>query len=142
MSRLATSISTKRPRSPEHRDTLDTQTKRVKPTPPSPSKSRPSAHPHAVTHPLLASPSANAKRDRETPRREESKSKEQRHAEREAQKEEFRVKYRRAFPEWTFFFDEDVSTPEFAVAKKRACDGLHKLDAVRVEFLLLGISGK
>ncbi|EIN11366.1 hypothetical protein PUNSTDRAFT_131528 [Punctularia strigosozonata HHB-11173 SS5] len=39
----------------------------------------------------------------------ERKERDRRRAEREAQKEEFRVKYRKAFPSWVFYFNFDVS---------------------------------
>jgi regulatory subunit for Cdc7p protein kinase len=38
----------------------------------------------------------------------ERRDKDRRRAEREAQKEEFRVKYRKAFPSWVFYFNFDV----------------------------------
>lgn len=132
-SRSVSSTSIKRARSPDHRDTLDTQAKRLKPVPPSPTKRQPSAQAQVSGQPPLTfSPKANASRDRE----EDAKRREQKRAERDAQKEEFRVKYSRAFPGWTFHIDDDVFGPEESLAKKRIEDRLTKLGAVRVIFHL------
>jgi regulatory subunit for Cdc7p protein kinase len=43
----------------------------------------------------------------QTPVKDREDERERRKAEREAQKEEFRVKYTRHFPSWTFHFDID-----------------------------------
>lgn len=40
------------------------------------------------------------------------REKDRRRADREAQKEEFRVKYRKAFPAWLFYFNIDVTDDE------------------------------
>ena len=51
---------------------------------------------------------------REDPREEARREKERKRAERE---EEFRVKYTRAFPSWTFHFDLDAMSPDVATLK-------------------------
>lgn len=60
----------------------------------------------------------------------ERKDREKRKAERDAQKEEFRVKYTRAFPSWTFYFD----TPDSE--KERLAARVEQLDAVSCLVLL------
>ena len=50
----------------------------------------------------------------EDPREEARREKERKRAERE---EEFRIKYSRAFPNWTFHFDLDTMSPEVATLK-------------------------
>ena len=50
--------------------------------------------------------------------REERKEKERRKMEREAQKEEFRIKYTRAFPSWVFYFDLDLLDPDSVSARE------------------------
>ena len=45
-------------------------------------------------------------------REQEAREKERRRAEREAQKEEFRIKYTKAFPSWVFYFDTTDSEGE------------------------------
>ncbi|TFY59118.1 hypothetical protein EVG20_g7906 [Dentipellis fragilis] len=57
--------------------------------------------------------------------------KERRRAEREAQKEEFRVKYTRAFPSWTFYFDWDFCDADDET-KKRVLGRLQQMGS-RVE---------
>ncbi|TFK54367.1 hypothetical protein OE88DRAFT_1655013 [Heliocybe sulcata] len=49
----------------------------------------------------------------------ERKEKEQRRMEREKQKREFQVKYTKAFPSWTFYFDIDTLDPERAAMQER-----------------------
>jgi regulatory subunit for Cdc7p protein kinase len=45
----------------------------------------------------------------------DAREKERKRAEREAQKEEFRIKYTKAFPSWVFYFDTaDRETEELA----------------------------
>lgn len=51
-------------------------------------------------------------------RDEERKERERRKLERDAQKEEFRVKYTRAFPSWVFYFDLDTLDPDSASARE------------------------
>ena len=53
-----------------------------------------------------------------TAREDERKEKERRKTEREAQKEEFRIKYTRAFPSWVFYFDLDLLDPDSASARE------------------------
>jgi hypothetical protein len=48
----------------------------------------------------------------------ERKEKERKKTEREAQKEEFRIKYTRAFPSWVFYFDLDLVDPDSASARE------------------------
>jgi regulatory subunit for Cdc7p protein kinase len=110
LSRLSTrslSSTAKRPRSPDA--LLDSQqplnAKRPKPVPPSPS----------VTP---------------APQEEELKLKERKRAEREAQKEEFRVKYTRAFPKFSFYLHWDVSEGD-PDARERLQARINYMDAVR-----------
>jgi regulatory subunit for Cdc7p protein kinase len=65
----------------------------------------------------VADPAATATRD---------KDKERRHTEREQQKTEFKEKYCRAFPTWTFYFDSDNVEVDSAVVK-----GILELGGVR-----------
>lgn len=100
----------KRPRSP---DALDSQqslnSKRPKPVPPSPS----------VTPAL---------------QEEESRLKERKRVEREAQKEEFRVKYTRAFPKFSFYLHWDVSDGD-PDARERLQARINHLDAVSFDYI-------
>ncbi|KIJ67678.1 hypothetical protein HYDPIDRAFT_37299 [Hydnomerulius pinastri MD-312] len=83
------SVSVKRPRSPEPAGdvfTAPANPKRVRPTPPEPGPA--------------------------TAQDEERRDKEQRRQAREAAKNEFRIKYTRAFPSWAFYFDLDQLDPE------------------------------
>jgi len=102
------STTSKRPRSPE--PCLDQQqqqhsAKRSRPTPPE-------------------SPAAPG-------REEDHKLKERKRLEREAQREEFRSKYTRAFPSWIFYFDWDVSDIDDE-AKKRLQARVLQMGAVRM----------
>ena len=112
LSRLSTrslSSTAKRPRSP---DALDSQqslnAKRPKPVSPSPS-----------IIPAL--------------QEEDSKSKERKRAEREAQKEEFRAKYTRAFPKFSFYLHWDISEGD-PDARERLHGRITYMDAVRLYF--------
>lgn len=99
--------STKRPRSPDllgEMHTHQTTPKRVKATPPSPSRTM--------------------KRD------DDRKQREQRKVEREAQKTEFRVKYTRAFPSFVFHFDLDTLDPESAATRRNLESKVSSLGAV------------
>ncbi len=116
LSRLSTrslSSTAKRPRSPDA--FLDSQqslnAKRPKPVSPSPS--------------IVPAP-----------QEEESKLKERKRAEREAQKEEFRVKYTRAFPKFSFYLHWDVSEGD-PDARERLRARVNHMDAVRLCFFLL-----
>ncbi|KAH9040041.1 Dfp1/Him1, central region-domain-containing protein [Lactarius pseudohatsudake] len=104
------SSTVKRPRSP---DPLDSQpslsAKRPKPVTPSPSLT-------------VLTPA---------PQEEDSKLKERKRAERESQKEEFRIKYTRAFPKFSFYLHLDVSEGDLD-AKERLQARVHHMDA-RVE---------
>ncbi|KAH8995611.1 hypothetical protein EDB92DRAFT_1968756 [Lactarius akahatsu] len=104
------SSTVKRPRSP---DPLDSQpslsAKRPKPVPPSPSLT-------GLTP---------------APQEDDSKLKERKRAEREAQKEEFRIKYTRAFPKFSFYLHLDVSEGDLD-ARERLQARIHHMDA-RVE---------
>ena len=62
----------------------------------------------------LAAPQPPAPIAREDPREEARREKERKRAERE---EEFRIKYTRAFPNWTFHFDLDTMSPDVASLK-------------------------
>lgn len=112
LSTRSLSSAAKRPRSPDA--FLDSQrslsAKRPKPVSPSPS-----------TIPAF--------------QEEEPKIKERKRAEREAQKEEFRVKYSRAFPKFSFYLHWDVSEggPE---ARERLQARINYMDAVRLYFFL------
>ena len=118
LSRLSTqsfSSTAKRPRSPD--TLLDSQqslsAKRPKPVSPSPS-----------VMPAL--------------QEDDSKSKERKRAEREAQKEEFRVKYTRAFRKFSFYLHWDVSEGD-PDARERLHARINHMDAVRLFFLILYI---
>jgi regulatory subunit for Cdc7p protein kinase len=104
----ALSSTAKRPRSPDA--LLDSQqplnAKRPKPVPPSPSVN-------------LA------------PQEEDPNLKERKRAEREAQKEEFRVKYSRAFPKFSFYLHWDVSEGD-PDARERLQARINYMDAVRL----------
>ncbi|KAI9461215.1 Dfp1/Him1, central region-domain-containing protein [Lactarius psammicola] len=101
------SSTVKRPRSP---DPLDSQ--------PSLSAKRPK--------PVPQSPSLTP-----APQEDDSKLKERKRAEREAQKEEFRIKYTRAFPKFSFYLHWDVSEGD-PDARERLQARIHHMDA-RVE---------
>ena len=110
LSRLSTrslSSTAKRPRSPD--PFLDSQrslsAKRPKPVSPPPS-----------IIPAL--------------QEEESKLKERKRADREAQKEEFRAKYTRAFPKFSFYLHWDVSEGD-PDARERMQARINYMDAVR-----------
>jgi regulatory subunit for Cdc7p protein kinase len=114
LARLSTrslSSAAKRPRSPDA--LLDTQqslnAKRPKPVAPSPSV-------------ILA------------PQEDESKLKERKRAEREAQKEEFRIKYTRAFPKFSFYLHWDVSDGD-PDARERLQARINYMDSVCLYFL-------
>ncbi|KAF8444509.1 Dfp1/Him1, central region-domain-containing protein [Boletus edulis BED1] len=63
---------------------------------------------------------------------EERKDKEQRRQAREAAKNEFRVKYTRAFPSWVFYFDLDQLDPDIAALRNSLVSRVTQLGA-RVE---------
>lgn len=101
------SASVKRPRSPEPAGDApanQTNPKRVRATP---------AEPSATTLPD-----------------EERKDKEQRRQAREASKNEFRVKYTRAFPSWVFYFDLDQLDPDTAALRSSLVSRVTQLGAV------------
>jgi regulatory subunit for Cdc7p protein kinase len=115
LSRLSTrslSSTAKRPRSPDA--FLDSQqslnAKRPKPVSPSPS----------IISAL---------------QEEESKSKERKRVEREAQREEFRAKYTRAFLKFSFYLHWDVSEGDLD-ARERLHARINYMDAVRLYFFL------
>ncbi|KAI0319190.1 Dfp1/Him1, central region-domain-containing protein [Amylostereum chailletii] len=83
-------------------------------------KSAPSHSPAPTTAPQSAAP-----------RDEDAKAKEQKRANREFQKEEFRIKYSRAFPSFTFYFHTDVY--EDTSAKERLVMRIEQMGSVRVE---------
>lgn len=64
-------------------------------------------------------------------REEERKERERRKTEREAQKEEFRIKYTRAFPSWVFYFDLDLLDPDSASAREYLEAKVSQLGGVR-----------
>ncbi len=61
---------------------------------------------------------------------------ERRRAEREAQKEEFRIKYTRAFPKFSFYLHWDVSEGD-PDARERLHSRINYMDAVRLYFSCL-----
>ncbi|KAG9316526.1 Dfp1/Him1, central region-domain-containing protein [Chiua virens] len=63
---------------------------------------------------------------------EERKDKEQRRQAREVAKNEFRIKYTRAFPSWVFYFDLDQLDPDAAALRSSLASRVIQLDA-RVE---------
>jgi regulatory subunit for Cdc7p protein kinase len=80
----------------------------------------------------------SAKRPRPTPpesavpgREEDHKLKERKRLEREAQREEFRTKYTRAFPSWIFYLDWDVSDID-EEPRKRLQARVLQMGAVRI----------
>lgn len=114
LARLSTrslSSTTKRPRSPD--SLLDTpqflNAKRPKPVPPPPS--------------VIPAPQED-----------EPKFKERKRAEREAQKEEFRTKYTRAFPKFSFYLHWDVSEGD-PDARERLQARINYMDAVCLDLL-------
>ena len=82
----------------------------------------------------------NPKRVRATPAEpttttvpdEERKDKEQKRQTREAAKNEFRVKYTRAFPSWVFYFDLDQLDPDAAALRSLLASRVTQLGAVRL----------
>lgn len=75
--------------------------------------------------PKVVSPTAVAARD------EERKDKDRRKLEREAQKEEFRIKYTRSFPGWVFYLDLDSHDPDTRYAKESLESRICQLGGVR-----------
>ena len=72
----------------------------------------------------LAEPSTTTLAD------EERKDKEQRRQAREATKNEFRIKYTRAFPSWVFYFDLDQLDPDTAALRNLLASRVTQLGAV------------
>ena len=72
------------------------------------------------------------KRDVKDTRGDTKEEKDRRRAERE---EEFRVKYTRAFPNWTFHFDLETHQPELTAMKTRLERRVLQLGAVRMNFV-------
>jgi hypothetical protein len=105
---------TKRPRSPD--PILDSRSKRVK------AAFQPAVAPTAVP----------------VPDDDRLLEKDERRAQREAQKEEFRSKYRRAFPTWVFYFDADVPAAS-ADSLGIEIEGLGAVRACLVESLYLAL---
>ncbi|KIJ18843.1 hypothetical protein PAXINDRAFT_109208 [Paxillus involutus ATCC 200175] len=111
------SVSIKRPRSPEPAgDILTTQTnpKRVRATP------------------TEAAPVPGAD--------EERREKEQRRQARETARNEFRFKYTRAFPSWVFYFDLDQLDPETAALRNSLVSRVLHLGARVEDFFSNGIT--
>jgi regulatory subunit for Cdc7p protein kinase len=76
-----------------------------------------------------------ARATREDPRRKDAKdtrgdSKEERDRRRAEREEEFRVKYTRAFPNWTFHFDLEAHQPELTAIKNKLERRVLQLGAV------------
>lgn len=105
LKRSASGVS-KRARSPDLAG--ETNSKRVKGSPPSPAKS--------------------------TAREDERKERERKKMERDAQKEEFRIKYTRAFPSWVFYFDLDLLDPDSASAKEYLEAKVRQLGGVCLQY--------
>lgn len=110
------SSTSKRAHSPDPTDGLGQSAKRARPVPES---------------------SRAAARDELKRRdaRESRESKEERDKRRLEREEEFRVKYTRAFPNWTFHFDLDTHQPEVAVIKNKLERRVAQLGAVRSSVL-------
>ena len=68
---------------------------------------------------------------REDSRRRDAKEKEDRDRRRAEREDEFRIKYTRAFPNWTFHFYFDADTPELAALKHKLQRRVEQLGAVR-----------
>lgn len=64
-------------------------------------------------------------------REEERKERDRKKIERDAQKEEFRIKYTRAFPSWVFYFDLDNHDPDSGSAKEYLESKVCQLGGVR-----------
>ncbi|KZT19906.1 hypothetical protein NEOLEDRAFT_1101614 [Neolentinus lepideus HHB14362 ss-1] len=62
----------------------------------------------------------------------ERKEKEQKRTEREKQKRDFQIKYTKAFPSWSFYFDLDTLDPEEAAIQERLSAKIQQLGG-RVE---------
>jgi regulatory subunit for Cdc7p protein kinase len=62
--------------------------------------------------------------------------KERKRAEREAQKEEFRVKYTRAFPKFSFYLHWDISEGD-PDARERLQTRIHHMDSVSTDLTTL-----
>ena len=58
--------------------------------------------------------------------------------EREAQKEEFRIKYTRAFPSWVFYFDLDLLDPDSGSVREYLEAKVCQLGGVRFITSLIG----
>ena len=95
--------------------------------------------------PLDYQPSLGAKRPRPVPQspsltpaaqEDDPKLKERKRAEREAQKEEFRVKYTRAFPKFSFYLHWDVSEGD-PDARERLQARIHHMDSVSADLIIL-----
>ena len=106
------SSTTKRPRSPD--GFLDSQ------------QSLNAKRPKPVLPPLPTVPA---------PQEDESKLKERKRVERESQKEEFRIKYTRAFPKFSFYLHWDVSEGD-PDARERLHARINYMNAVCLDFLL------
>lgn len=76
---------------------------------------------------LRATPPQTASRD------DDPRNKDRRRAEREAQNEEFKTKYTRAFPTFVFYVDWDADAEGQAV-KERLCARVLHMGAVRTYF--------
>lgn len=107
------SSASKRPHSPDPGETLSLSAKRARAAP---------EHTRNTREDLR-------KRDAKDMRGETKEEKDRRRAERE---EEFRVKYTRAFPSWTFHFDLDTHQSEFISVKSKLEKRVMQLGAVRV----------
>ncbi|TFY64667.1 hypothetical protein EVJ58_g2471 [Rhodofomes roseus] len=79
----------------------------------------------------VAAPQPPAPPTREDPREEARKEKERKRIERE---EEFRIKYTRAFPNWTFHFDLDTLSPDVAALKDNLERRLRHMGAAVEDF--------
>lgn len=64
-------------------------------------------------------------------REDDRKEKERKRVERDAQKEEFRIKYTKAFPGWVFYFDLDLLDPDSASVREYLESKVIQLGGVR-----------
>ena len=97
---------------------------------PGDSQSQSAKRPRAVSeHARTTRDDVRKKEAKET--REPKEDKDRRRAERE---EEFRYKYTRAFPSWTFCFHFDADTPELAAVKHKLQRRVEQMGAVRQLF--------
>lgn len=106
---------------------LATSVKRSRSPDPVESIKRPRPTPEAVR---IAAAARDESRRRDAREREHREAKEERERKRADKEEEFRIKYTRAFPSWTFYFDFDDPSAELSALKDKVVKRLLQLNAV------------